>query len=77
VGKLIQLGFKLAVLGVDPQAPHGWWHILRPGSFNTPCLGENLTYGRSVCGMNVISNGYASDFTPPDGSFCPACREQI
>ncbi len=83
---LIRVGGRLAVLGVEdgPRAM-GWWHVLRPGTFDAPQgnswaadqEGTNLTYGRALCGRIVVSNGYASDFCPPKGLLCPACREQL
>jgi hypothetical protein len=74
--KLATVGFKLAVLGVD-EPPTAWWHILRPGSFNVPQVGDKgVSHGRSLCGRIVLTNGYASDFTP-DTDLCPACREQL
>lgn len=73
--KLATVGFKLAVLGVT-EPPTDWWHILRPGSFNVPQLGTEFAHGRALCGRAVITNGYASDFTP-DSDLCPACRGQL
>lgn len=85
--KLIRVGGKLAVLGVEdrPHAAMGWWHVARPGSYAAPQgnswgpdqEGANLVYGRGMCGRIIVTNGYAADFRPPDGSLCPACREQI
>ena len=85
--KLIRVGGRLAVLGVEdrPGAAMGWWHVCRPGTWNMPQghsgasdqQGDDLTYARSLCGRRVVSNGYAADWRPPDGSLCPACREQL
>lgn len=80
--KLIRQGFKLAVLGCEEPSPERpntlrWWHIVRPGSYNVPALGERLTYGRSLCRKTVVSNGYAADWRPPEGQLCPACNEQL
>lgn len=78
MGKLIMVGFKCAVLGVDPLDPLGAWHILTPGTFNVPTLGNgNKTIGRSLCRREVITNGYASDFVPPGEQLCGACRERL
>jgi hypothetical protein len=80
--KLMQVGRRLAVLGVAepiagvPQADLEWWHVMNPGSYSIPSLGEKLSHGRALCGRIVVTNGYASDFTPPDGSLCPACAER-
>lgn len=74
--KLATVGFKLAVLGVT-EPPTDWWHILRPGSFSIPQVGDKgVTRGKSLCGKLVLTNGYASDFTP-ESDLCPACREQL
>ena len=85
--KLLRVGNRLAVLGVeDGRKAMGWWHVLRPGTFGTPRdnnwgpdrEGGNLVYGTSLCGLtNIVSNGYAADWRPPDGVLCPACREQL
>jgi hypothetical protein len=77
MGKLIQVGFKLAVLGVDELDPLGPWHVVRPGSFNVPVLGEKLVYARSLCQRYVLSNGYAADHEPKGPGLCPACSEQL
>jgi hypothetical protein len=83
---LIRVGNRLAVLGVEDGARSmGWWHVVRPGSFDAPQgdpggsdqEGRNLTYGKSLCGLIVVSNGYAADWRPPKGQLCPACAEQI
>lgn len=84
---LIRVGGKLAVLGVeDGRRAMGWWHVVRPGTFNTPISnswgpdqqGDNLVYGKSLCGKtNIISNGYPADWRPPKGTLCPACSELL
>lgn len=84
---LIRVGGKLAVLGVEdrPDAAMGWWHVLRPGTFDAPLgnswgpdqEGSNLTHGRALCGRIVVSNGYQADWRPPKGQLCPACSEQL
>lgn len=83
---LIRVGGRLAALGVeDGRRAMGWWHVLRPGTFNAPQGnswgpdqdGANLTYGRALCGRVVVSNGYAADWRPPAGTLCPACAEQL
>lgn len=83
---LIRIGGRLAVLGVeDGRRAMGWWHVLRPGTFDAPTGnswgpdqdGSNLVYGRALCGLVVVSNGYAADWRPPAGTLCPACAEQI
>lgn len=84
--KLIRVGGKLAVLGVeDGRRAMGWWHVVRPGSHGAPQgnswgpdqEGTNLVYGKALCGATVVTNGYAADWRPPDGVLCPACREQL
>lgn len=77
MAKLLRVGRRLAVLGVDIDRPTGPWHIVKPGSF-TPALGADhgKTIGTSLCGRYAITNGYAADFTPPDGALCPACSER-
>lgn len=84
--KLLRVGGKLAVLGVEdgPRAM-GWWHVCRPGTWNAPQglsgrtdqQGDDLTYAKALCGRTVVSNGYAADWCPPDGQLCPRCREQL
>jgi hypothetical protein len=83
---LIKVGGKLAVLGVeDSRRAMGWWHVVRPGSHGTPQgnswgpdqEGANLVYGTAMCGRTVVTNGYAADWRPPQGTLCPACAEQI
>lgn len=83
ITKLMRIGHQLAVLGmiepvagVNPKALE-YWHFVKPGSYSIPSLGEKLSHGTAVCGRTVVTNGYASDFTPPDGSICPACAEQM
>lgn len=77
MGKLIAVGGKLAVLGVDMQNFAGPWHIMRPGGFDVPSLGDNKTIGTTLCRKNAITNGYASDFAPKHQTLCPACRERL
>ncbi len=77
MGKLIQVGFKLAVLGVDELNPLGPWHVVRPGSYSVPQIGGEVTFGRSVCGRMVLTNGYAADHAPQGPGLCPACNEQL
>jgi len=78
MGKLIQVGGKLAVLGVDMNSPMGAWHIMRPGGFNVPQIGDQgKTIGSALCGRHVLTNGYASDVTPEAGELCPACNERL
>ena len=84
--KLIRIGGRLAVLGVeDGPRSMGWWHVCRPGTWDTPQglsgqadqQGADLAYAKALCGRRVVTNAYAADFRPPDGSLCPSCREQI
>jgi hypothetical protein len=83
--KLLRVGGKLAVLGVeDGRRAMGWWHVCRPGTWDPPKgssgtepEGAGLVYAKALCGRFVVSNGYASDWRPPDGVLCPACREQL
>lgn len=76
--RLVKIGGKLAVLGVDRQNPR-LWHFLRPGSWDAPQTqsNETLAHGKALCGKLVESNGYASDFVPAEGSWCPACKAQL
>jgi hypothetical protein len=83
---LIRTGGKLAVLGVeDGRKAMGWWHVCKPGTWTAPqalalhggAEGADLTYARSLCGRVVVSNGYAADWRPPQGTLCPACAEQV
>jgi hypothetical protein len=83
--KLLRVGGRLAVLGVeDGRKAMGWWHVARPGTWSPPAgtagtepEGAGLTYARSLCGRFVVTNGYAADWRPPDGTLCPACAEQL
>lgn len=84
--KLLRVGGKLAVLGVeDGPRSMGWWHVARPGTWNTPQglsgqmnqQGSDLAYATALCGRTIVTNGYASDFRPPDGLLCPACAERL
>jgi hypothetical protein len=83
---LIRVGGKLAVLGVeDGRRAMGWWHVCKPGTWTQPqalalhggAEGADLTYARALCGRRVVSNGYAADWRPPQGTLCPACAEQL
>lgn len=80
--KCLRYGMRLAILGVLDGATTNeemrWWHVVRPGSYSMPGLtDQGLTWGKSVCGRIIITNGYAADFAPPNGSLCPACAEQM
>jgi hypothetical protein len=78
MGKLIQVGRKLAVLGVDPDYPLGPWHVMEPGRFNVPAIGDaGKTIGTTLCRRHAITNGYAADFAPTHQEMCPACRERL
>jgi hypothetical protein len=78
LAQLIRVGGKLAVLGVeDGRRAMGWWHVVRPGSAGPPDSVTGLTYGKALCKRTVVSNGYASDWRPPQGTLCPACAEQV
>ena len=77
MGKLIQVGRKLAVLGVDIDNWTGPWHIMAPGAFAVPQLGDNKTIGTTLCRRHAITNGYAADFAPSHQELCPACRERL
>jgi hypothetical protein len=83
--KLLRVGGKLAVLGVeDGRRAMGWWHVARPGSWSPPAgsagtepEGAGLTYAKSLCGRFVVTNGQPADWCPPDGTLCPACAERL
>jgi hypothetical protein len=78
VGKLIQVGRRLAVLGVDMDRPLGPWHVMAPGKFSVPQAGDwGKTIGSTVCGQYAITNGYAADFAPAHQDLCPACAERL
>lgn len=83
--RLLYVGGRLAVLGVgsvDDVIPDlKYWHIMRPGTWSAPQIGGShnagLVVGKTLCGLRSYSNGYASDFYPPAGSTCPACKSHI
>lgn len=57
-------------------------HIVNPGSFTVPQIpnhpmagNSGLSHGRALCGIPVVTNGYASDFTPPEWVLCPVCAK--
>lgn len=78
MGKLIQVGGRLAVLGVDEANPLGPWHIMEPGRFAVPQVGDaGKTIGTTLCRHHAITNGYAADFAPTHQELCPACRERL
>ena len=77
MGKLIVVGRKLAVLGVDQHDPLGPWHVMKPGAYSIPTLGDNKTIGTALCGRWAITNGYASDFAPEHQNLCPGCSERL
>lgn len=73
--KLVREGMKLAVLGcieTDPSV----WHIMRPGRMGVIDLATKMCHGTTLCGRSAVSNGYAADWRPPEGSLCAACRER-
>jgi len=80
--KLLEVGRRLAVLGCEVPTPtrpttFRWWHVVQPGSYSIPQVGDTLTYGKSVCGKVVATNGYAADYRPPEGELCPKCSERL
>lgn len=86
-GRLAVYGYREAPTpGATPaQAARQlkWAHIVNPGSFsvpqvaNHPMSGESgLTHATSLCGIPVVTNGYASDFTPAELELCPLCAER-
>lgn len=78
MGKLISVGMKLAVLGVDFNTPLGPWHIMKPGGYQVPQVGDNgLTLGTTLCGSVAVTNGYAADFAPSHQELCQACSERL
>ena len=57
-------------------------HIVNPGSYSVPQVANHefsgqsgLSYGRSLCGIRVATNGYCNDYTPPELSLCPVCAK--
>src|SRR4051812_10965983 len=57
-------------------------HIVNPGSYtvpqvpNHPMAGESgLAHALALCGIPVVTNGYAADFTPPELELCPVCAK--
>lgn len=57
-------------------------HIVNPGTYtvpqvpNHPMAGESgLAHATALCGTPVVTNGYASDFTPPELELCPVCAK--
>lgn len=57
-------------------------HIVNPGTYtvpqvpNHPMAGESgLAHARSLCGLPIVTNGYAADFTPPELVLCPVCAK--
>jgi hypothetical protein len=82
VTKLIRQGGRLAVLGClepTPEHPNAyrWWHVVQPGSYTIPQVGDKVTYGTSLCGRFVVTNGYAADWRPAEGQLCPKCSERL
>lgn len=78
MGKLIQVGRKLAVLGVDIDDHLGPWHIMQPGTWAVPALDDaGKTIGRTLCGRYAITNGYAADFAPSHQELCVGCNERL
>ena len=83
--KLIRVGGRLAVLGVeDGRRAMGWWHVARPGTWDPPAgssgtepEGAGLAYAKALCGRFIVTNGYAADWRPLAGTLCPACAEQL
>lgn len=81
ITKLIRVGGKLGTLGVlhgaTTEAQAHWWHVARPGTIGRPDPLTRMTFATSLCRRNIATNGYASDFRPPDGALCPACKELL
>lgn len=79
--KLLREGLKLAVLGVDIDGDWRFWHVIRAGTIEPFEDSKGLKHGIPLCSdalgiPRVVTNGYPPDFTPPDGSLCPACNER-
>ena len=76
--KLLRQGLKLEVLGLAEHGDKRFWHVARAGSVGS----VDYTYASpqagatSLCGIFIITNGYAADFAPPDGALCPRCAER-
>lgn len=77
MGGLVSVGGRLAVVGVDLDDHGGPWHIMKPGGFHVPQLGDDKTIGTALCGRYAVTNGYAADFGPQHQRFCPACLERL
>lgn len=78
MGKLINVGGKLAVLGVDIDNHLGPWHVMQPGSWSVPSIGDGgKTIGKTLCNKYAITNGYAADFAPQHKEMCPGCNERL
>ncbi len=77
MGKLVTVGRKLAVLGVQRGDPYARWHIVKPGTYKPPQIqgNEYFAHATSLCGRHVETNGNAADFRPAD--LCPACAERL
>ena len=57
-------------------------HIANPGTFVVPQVpnhpmmgGAGLAHATALCGAPVVTNGLASDFTPPELELCPVCAK--
>jgi hypothetical protein len=57
-------------------------HIVNPGSYtvpqipNHPLAGDSgLAHATALCGIPIVTNGYASDFTPGELELCPVCAK--
>lgn len=85
-GKLAVYGYREAPSpGATPEQAERQLaraHIVNPGTYtvpqvpNHPMAGESgLAHARALCGVPVVTNGYASDFTPPELELCPVCAK--
>lgn len=59
-------------------------HIVNPGSYAVPQVlhpglmaegSDGLAHATALCGIAVMTNGYASDHTPPELTLCPVCAK--
>lgn len=87
VSRLHRVGMRLAVYGVvesGTDAELKLWHVMNPGTWMVPQVAAHpgygnwgLAHGRTLCGIVAVTNGHASDHTPPEAALCPRCAERL